>query len=60
MKKMIIFLAAIIVLFGTVILITKYQKHDKTRDNPYAKAKNADQLIPLQLTSLVIPYIKIL
>ncbi|KHD84118.1 thioredoxin family protein [Heyndrickxia ginsengihumi] len=46
MKKVIIFLAIIVVLFAGIAFITKYQQSKNTTHNPYAKAKSVNELKP--------------
>ncbi|WP_018664096.1 thioredoxin family protein [Heyndrickxia acidiproducens] len=44
MKKVIIFLTIIIVLFAGIVAVTKYQQNKEAKNNPYAGAKSVNEL----------------
>ncbi|WP_110928911.1 thioredoxin family protein [Bacillus massiliglaciei] len=59
MKKMLVFLAVIVILFAAIALITNKQNTEKTEGNPYGKKEldpaTADQLTDPNYQNLILP-----
>ncbi|RFU60682.1 co-chaperone YbbN [Bacillus sp. V59.32b] len=59
MKKILIFLGIIIVLFAAIAIITNMQKEEQSEDNPYGKkelkASTVDQLDDPNYQNLILP-----
>jgi thiol-disulfide isomerase/thioredoxin len=59
LKKVIIFLAVVIVLFAAIFFITKYQQNQKAKNNPYGKAdlhpETVDQLDDPNYQNIILP-----
>ncbi|MGC8227420.1 thioredoxin family protein [Pseudobacillus badius] len=59
MKKIIIFAAVVLVLFGGIVFLTKYQQNQAAKDNPYGKKElhpeTIKQLDDPNYSNLILP-----